>query len=287
MHPVYETRTRDFEMYESECFHVRPHMHRGYEMIYMTAGEMELGVGVDYWHLEKGDFAIVFPEQIHHYQVFSQGKNRCVRLIVESEYAGTVLGLIGGRSPKSPRIGKDRVHADIPVMLKRLHMMRTEEETEYTSAVRHSMVEIILARAVASLELTQAQAEEGEDIVYRAVAYMAANYMNPITAPDMARDLGINQTELSRVFSRVFHTNFNKYLNNIRLDHAQIALKHSGRTITEICYESGFNSIRTFNRSFKERFRVSPAQYRKADGEAAADASAGEPDDGGLGDDER
>lgn len=37
----------------------------------MTEGTLEIGVGTELYHMEKGDFALVFPELIHHYQVFN------------------------------------------------------------------------------------------------------------------------------------------------------------------------------------------------------------------------
>ena len=55
--------------------HMPPHLHEAIEIIYVTEGCIELGVGQELYHMEKGDFAIVFPNVIHHYQVFNQGKS--------------------------------------------------------------------------------------------------------------------------------------------------------------------------------------------------------------------
>ena len=49
--------------------------HNAIELVYVTQGELELGVGYELYHMEKGDFAIIFPDLIHHYQVFAKGKN--------------------------------------------------------------------------------------------------------------------------------------------------------------------------------------------------------------------
>ena len=40
-------------------------------------------------------------------------------------------------------------------------------------------------------------------------------------------------------------------------------LKTVNDTITELCLDSGFKSLRTFNRAFKEKFKTSPSEYRK------------------------
>ena len=59
------------------------------------------------------------------------------------------------------------------------------------------------------------------------------------------------------------HSNFNQYINEIRLRYACSRLENTNDTITEICLESGFENQRTFNRVFKERYRVSSSEYRK------------------------
>ena len=68
---------------------------------------------------------------------------------------------------------------------------------------------------------------------------------------------------LSRIFSKTFHKNFNQYLNDARLGYACQRLENTNDTITELCLDSGFKSLRTFNRAFKEKFKTSPSEYRK------------------------
>ena len=101
-----------------------------------------------------------------------------------------------------------------------------------------------------------------DDLVYQTVAYIAAHYREEINLTDMASDLGVSKYVLSRIFSRVFHRNFNQYINDARLNYAVAYLENSNLSITEICMNSGFDSQRTFNRVFKERYRVSPREYR-------------------------
>lgn len=78
----------------------------------------------------------------------------------------------------------------------------------------------------------------------------------------MARDLGISRFTLSRVFSGTFHRNFNQFLNEQRLNYVTIHLECSDESITDICMNAGFESQRTFNRVFRERYRMTPRKYR-------------------------
>ena len=53
-----------------------------------------------------------------------------------------------------------------------------------------------------------------------------------------------------------------RYLNDARLNYACHRLENTSDSITNICLDSGFESQRTFNRVFKERYKISPSDYR-------------------------
>ena len=53
-----------------------------------------------------------------------------------------------------------------------------------------------------------------------------------------------------------------KYINNIRIDNAKNLLTNTEKPIIEICYECGYESLRTFNRVFLQTVNTSPRQYR-------------------------
>ena len=78
----------------------------------------------------------------------------------------------------------------------------------------------------------------------------------------LGTDLGVSKYVLSRLFSKTFHRNFNQYLNGARLNYACHRLENTSDSITNICLDSGFESQRTFNRVFKERYKISPSDYR-------------------------
>ena len=92
---------------------------------------------------------------------------------------------------------------------------------------------------------------------------MSGNFRKKFSLEEMAHDFGVSKYVLSRVFSKTFHRNFNQYLNDARLSYACTRLVNSGDTILDICLDSGFDSQRTFNRAFKERYRITPSEYRK------------------------
>ena len=61
---VYEQKREQFNIVHKVSKHYPPHLHANLEIVYVTEGTLELGVGQDFFHMEKGDFAIVFPNMI-------------------------------------------------------------------------------------------------------------------------------------------------------------------------------------------------------------------------------
>ena len=69
---------------------------------------------------------------------------------------------------------------------------------------------------------------------------------------------------MTRLFSTVLGESVGRYINRRRLYNASEKLIHSDRRITDIAFDSGFESAEAFSRAFKNVFGSSPADYRKA-----------------------
>ena len=112
------------------------------------------------------------------------------------------------------------------------------------------------------LNLVEKSNVGSNDLIYQTVSYISANFKKKFSLEEMAKDLGVSKYVLSRLFSKTFHRNFNQYLNDARLNYACHRLENTSDSITNICLDSGFESQRTFNRVFKERYKISPSDYR-------------------------
>lgn len=306
MIPFYEETSDHLQLIEQNSFHCPPHLHKSIEMIYVTKGSIVIGTGIDLFEMKEGDFAVVFPNLIHHYQVFNPGKNRHITLLASPSYFGTYETILQSSRPVSPVISKDNVHPDIPYALKRLmevggaraqedgryvenawaerkrernvpddgrkkrrsgHRHRKEEpvnesEARMRYALDHGFFQVLLGRAMPALELRPRAEMKDQDIVYQTVAYVGEHYKEPITLTQMAADLGMSPFALSRVFSGVFHQNFNHYVNDVRLERVAAMLAETDEPITDIAYDCGFQSQATFNRVFQSKYHMTPRAYR-------------------------
>lgn len=260
MHFFYELKESSMEIEKKTSVHVPPHLHRSLECIFVTSGTLELGIGTELFHMNTGDFGIVFPEQIHHYQVFDSAFCQAVYLLAAPSLSGPFSDHLQNFVPEYPVLSAADVHPDITYALQSLLNLGTPA---WTSVLCQSYTQIILSRTLPLFSLQPKKDLTGQDIVFDAVSYMAGHFTEELSLSRMTKDLGYSQFALSRVFSSVFHTNFNQYLNDLRLNCALGLLKNTSLPVTELAMNAGFTSLRTFNRAFKERFHMSPREYRK------------------------
>jgi AraC-like DNA-binding protein len=99
------------------------------------------------------------------------------------------------------------------------------------------------------------------DNVFR---YVEENYTSEITLGKIASVANFSEYYFTRFFKEATGMTFGYYLNNFRVEKAVELLKSEGDAITEIVFKSGFGSIKTFNRVFRQIKGCSPTAYKKA-----------------------
>ncbi len=98
------------------------------------------------------------------------------------------------------------------------------------------------------------------NVVYE---YIFKNYRQQITLQQMAALLHITPTSFSRYFSVVHNKSFSRFLAEIRIKNACNMLLETDTSITDICYNSGFNTLSNFNTQFKSIMLKTPIDYKR------------------------
>ena len=92
---------------------------------------------------------------------------------------------------------------------------------------------------------------------------MEKNYTYNLALKEYARISSRSLAAFKRDFFEYYRTTPGKWLTGKRLTHARMLLNTTKQSITEIAFNSGFENISHFSRIFKEKFGLSPLQFRK------------------------
>jgi YesN/AraC family two-component response regulator len=82
------------------------------------------------------------------------------------------------------------------------------------------------------------------------------------TVEDLARSLTISRVQLYRKVKAILGISVSDHINNMRLDKSKELLKKADLNISEIAYAVGFSSPNYFSTSFKNKFGVTPKEYK-------------------------
>lgn len=94
------------------------------------------------------------------------------------------------------------------------------------------------------------------------LSYIDKNYNQKITLRNLADEYGVNYTYLSQLFKKTVGVSFPEYMTNIRLQHASHLISKTEMKIVNIAEYVGFTDYHYFCKVFKQRFSMSPIQYR-------------------------
>lgn len=99
--------------------------------------------------------------------------------------------------------------------------------------------------------------------VIKACGFIRARALvDDINLAEVARHCCVSEGHLSRIFHHATGLTFREYLTQVRIERAKTLLIHSGKSVTEIAYESGFQSLSQFHRVFRKINGASPGEMR-------------------------
>ncbi|MFT7032747.1 MAG: AraC-like DNA-binding protein [Cyclobacteriaceae bacterium] len=98
------------------------------------------------------------------------------------------------------------------------------------------------------------------NIVYQ---HVFKSFRNSISLDDVSGLLSMTNIAFCRYFKKITRRTFITYLNEYRIGHACKLLTTTDKNVSEVAFESGFESIANFNKQFKKYTGTNPKKYKK------------------------
>src|SRR5215813_11184644 len=76
-------------------------------------------------------------------------------------------------------------------------------------------------------------------------------YGEPLDVRAVAAVAGLSEAHFIRSFRACFGETPHRYLQRRRVERAMFLLRETERSVTDVCYDVGFTSLRTFGRTFR------------------------------------
>jgi AraC-type DNA-binding domain-containing proteins len=230
------------------------HLHRQIEIILVVEGEIEILIGARRRNLKIGDLAIVFPYELH--ELHTKKNSRILLIRIDLEYIEPYLSIIEGKVPQVPFLMQ--IDEWLYGSLKKAHEYYGKDEN-LTKAYIH----VGFCHILNQISLERKREISHFNIEKRMLLYIDKHFKEPLSLQILSKELGVTSFYISRIFSKKLKMSFANYVSIKRIQYAKQLLLESQLSVTEIGYESGFTSQRTFYRIFREKEGCSPLKFRK------------------------
>jgi AraC-like DNA-binding protein len=255
------------------------HWHSEIELIYIRSGDADAHTGGNNFHVNAGDLVICDSNDIHYYD--GRRSDAVMEFLI---FDPTILAArYASHNFIRPYLTADEMHnAGLDAEWDRL-IDTVDRELDasapyfseiITSLVRHFWFSVMrLVPADSRPHDAQASSETphggSRTISPREIlSYLEEHYSDPISLSDAAARAGFSECYFSRYFKSLTGTNFNHYLNLLRIAHATDMLYENADRITDIASACGFSNTRTFNRVFRSCTGMSPTDYQNSSQES-------------------
>lgn len=254
-------------------FGVNWHFHDEFELMYIIKGEGVRVVGdrMDYFNKEE---LVFLGSGVPH--VFKNDKNASQN---EVDYIVVKFNrIIGGQDLfKIPelapinrflkRAGKGLIFSDTTVMkLKKQLIKLAKSKNEDRIILLLKVLKILSAQEdyneLSTDTFLLKNTSAGEDRTKKVINYISENYNKNISLEDLASISYMTTNSFCRYFkNRTGKTAF-QFIREFRINKACQMLINGEKNISQICFDTGFNSLSSFNRVFKSLKHIPATEYK-------------------------
>lgn len=265
------------------CLEAKLHRHDAWELYYVVHGRGNRMAGDTLQPFAAGDAALIPPSMLHRWEYAADSTDeagcvrylmvafghslveRCMELFPELRHR-----LSGAEFPTDAlRFGPESTRA---IRRAFSEMCRADDLGRLSVMLR--LLPVIFTSSDRTFAGKPMRIERDVRRMQQICAYVMKHYVHPIALDDIAAEVGMNRSAFCTYFKRSKGMTFSQFVARYRLNTACELLKHSQKSVSEICYLVGFNDLPHFVRVFTKQIGLPPSQYRKRIGRCGCAASA-------------
>lgn len=226
------------------------HLHQSYEINVCISGRIELTVDSKNYILDQGEAVFIFPHQLH--SMKGEGSRHMVCIF----------------SPELVKAYSRKTALQIPDNSKFIPSVFLIDALKNLSGegsvISKKWVLYCLCDEFDKGASYSPKPSEDKNLLFRIFNFVEKNFSHSCSLEMLAKETSFSYSYLSRYFKNTAGMSFNSYVNKCRINNACYLLRNTDCNVLQCSVDCGYNSLRSFNRNFKEIMGVTPLEYREA-----------------------
>ena len=233
-----------------------PHFHSGIELVYIENGKMNATLNGKLYKIKHNQLLLV-PSYTVHLFVTEKSSHTYV-LKIPIGYIYSIYNILRKKTFSKILVEDEKAVSEIARSMK---IIASWENENADSLLLKGHTYIILATLLDKVPLEDISPKTNQSQVRDVIDYLHNNYLLPLSLDKIATIFGYSKSRFSHIFNDSVGCGLTEYINSLRSRHAANLLLEETNSIIDVAMNSGFESMRTFYRSFKRNFAMTPSQY--------------------------
>lgn len=250
------------------------HWHDEMELIYIKKGRGLVSVDFQPYEVDAGMILVICPGQLHAIEQLHQEAMEYENIIFSFALLNSrhpdfcwerYLSPIHSRQVRVPVLlsPEQALYQPIAACLDQIDEIRRTFPEAYELLTKGKLFELFFYLYACRETTIDGSTPKSLDKTRQILKYIEQHYNEKITIKKVAEACGFSQSHFMKFFKQTIGTPFTAYLNDYRLTMASRLLLSSEASILFIAGETGFDNLSYFNRVFKQRFGMTPREFRR------------------------
>lgn len=261
-----------FNLFITDIAEYPPHWHEEIEIVYVLDEPLTIGLNNEIFTVNPREIFLIGRGEVHFF-ITPPKKSKRIILQFELSMFENFAAIMRERKFTNPLIqskgGDEPAHRDLERQILWIEDEHTRKAEGYHLAIKARLYDlmVILLRRVPMEKysfLEQNKHLKRLERLEQVFQYVEQHHIREITLEEIAKTANFSVYYFTRFFKEATGMTFIQYLNNYRITKAIKYLTNSTEdSITEVAFKAGFESIKTFNRVFRQFKGCSPSCYKK------------------------
>ncbi len=230
-------------------FIFQAHLHRAFEFITVFSGEMHIMVDGTPFTIKKGEGILIFPNQIH--SLDGNGSRHMLLIFapdIVKAYASKVL---------------DKMPADNSFTPSNSLIAAIDNLPEDATLIEKKGLLYSLCAEFDKCATYGEKVAYDKNLLYIIFKFVEEKLGGDCSLKALSEETGFSYFYLSRYFKKTVGISYNEYVNQCKISSACHLMTNPDYSILDCALESGYDSLRSFNRNFIATMGMTPSEYRK------------------------
>lgn len=249
--------------------YVVPHWHEAIEITYIAKGNPgTMFIEDKKYELEEGDIYVINSRLIHGFDTTITQDQRIVTLLINYDWLRHCLPqTVRERSfclIKRPKKDNQMVaFQELTSLISKIKDSQSQDTTEDERLHQLSMAVELISILVKNFTVDKNIDRDIPEVISKIIADFHSEYQSEIHLSKMAKKYNYSYAYFSKFFKKYLGISPKKYLTLLRIQNAAELIEKTDDKLSKIAADTGFPDEKSFYAAFKEKYNLTPLEYRK------------------------